>query len=84
MGSGLERHGEGANRCGELLMKCGLSDQSSWGAPHNQVLVYTDSIFKYLPTQLEEVRVRVKALPGASVGDKKNFTQSRPQIRLQA
>ena len=47
---GLGRHGEGANRCGELLMKCGQSDQSSWGAPHNQVLVYIDSNFKYLAT----------------------------------
>ena len=52
---GLGRHGEGANRCGELLMKLRQSVQSSWGAPHTQVLVYTDSIFKYLPTQIEEV-----------------------------
>ena len=71
---GLGRHGEGANRCGELLMKLRQSVQSSWGAPHNQVLVYTDSIFKYLPTQIEEVGFCVKALPGASVGGKNNLT----------
>ena len=75
---GLGRHGEGANRCGELLMKLRQSVQSSWGAPHNQVLVYTDSIFKYLPTQIEEVGFCVKALPGASVGGKKNLTALVP------
>ena len=71
---GLGRHREGANRCGELLMKLRQSVQSSWGAPHNQVLIYTDSIFKYLPTQIEKVGFCVKALPGASVGGMKNLT----------
>ena len=71
---GLGRHEEGANHCGELPMKLRQSVQSSWGAPFNQVLVYTDSIFKYLPTQIEEVGFCVKALPGASVGSKKNLT----------
>ena len=71
---GLGRHGEGANRCGELLMKLRQSVQSSWGTPHTQVVGYTDSIFKCLPTQIEEVGFCVKALPGASVGGKKNLT----------
>ena len=56
-------------------MKLRQSVQSSWGAPHNQVLVYSDSIFKYLPTQIE-VEFYVKAVPGASVGGKKNLTPS--------
>ena len=55
-------------------MKLRQSVQSSWGAPQNQVLVYSDSIFKYLPTQIEEVGFCVKVLPGASVGGKKNLT----------
>ena len=57
-------------------MKLRQSVQSSWGATHNQVLVYSDSIFKYLPTQIEEVGFCVKALRGTSVGGKKNLTPS--------
>ena len=49
------------------------SIQSSWPVPKTNVLIYTDSIFKHLPYQIEEVGFTVKALPGGSVSGRKNI-----------
>ena len=70
---GLGRTGKGSNHCGKLLMDLRQSIQSSWPAPKTNVLIYTDSIFKHLPHQIEEVGFTVKALPGGSVSGRKNI-----------
>ena len=72
---GVGRIGKGSNRCGKLLMDLRQSIQSSWPAHKDNVLVYTDSIFKHLPHQIEEVGFTVRALPGGSVNGRKKIAK---------
>ena len=76
--------GKGQNRFGNMLMKLRQYVKSSWSSPRKQVLVYSDSIFKYLPDQLEEIGFQVHALPGGSIGGRKAigpFIQSHKVTR---
>ena len=70
---GLGKDKTGLNRLGKLLMKLRQEVKATWPTPRRKVLLYSDSIFKFLPPQLEEVGFQVLALPGASIGGRKKI-----------